>query len=148
MRKRCCQVDENDKFFYCGTTSGDVLKINMNTKLLSSYGPAKEKFSLGITDFKVRSCSSDGRVVRASATSRAVDSGLISSQVKSVTLILVFTASMLDDQHYRDSVENKPESLLVVPLGKAFSGIPPSWCGRQMAGNSEASSYSALIAFS
>ena len=26
----------------------------------------------------------------------------------------------------------KPVSLLVVPLGKALSGIPPSWCGRQM----------------
>ena len=27
----------------------------------------------------------------------------------------------------------KPVSLLVVPLGKALSGIPPSWCSRQMA---------------
>ena len=27
----------------------------------------------------------------------------------------------------------KPVSLLVVPLGKALGGIPPSWCGRQMA---------------
>ena len=27
----------------------------------------------------------------------------------------------------------KPVSLLVVPLGKALSGIPPSWCDRQMA---------------
>ena len=26
----------------------------------------------------------------------------------------------------------KPVSLLVVPLGKALSGNPPSWCGRQM----------------
>ena len=49
---------------------------------------------------------------------------------------LVFTASLLDAQHLRDSVENKPASLLVVPLGKALSGIPPSWCGRQMDGNS------------
>ena len=29
---------------------------------------------------------------------------------------------------------NKPASLLVVPLGGALNGIPPSWCGRQMAG--------------
>ena len=63
---------------------------------------------------------------------RAVDSGLISSRVKPMTLKLVFTASLLDAQ---DSVENKPASLLVVPLGKALSGIPPSWCGRQMADN-------------
>ena len=36
----------------------------------------------------------------------------------------------------RDSVENKPASLLVVPLGRALSGITSSWCGRQKAGNS------------
>ena len=41
-----------------------------------------------------------------------------------MTLKLVFTASLLDAQHYRDSVENKPASSLVVPLGKALSGIP------------------------
>ena len=45
-----------------------------------------------------------------------------------MTLKLVFTASLLDAQHERDSVENKPASLLVVPLGKALSGILPSWC--------------------
>ena len=41
-----------------------------------------------------------------------------------MTLKLIFTASLLDAQHYGDSVENKPASLLVVPLGRAFSGIP------------------------
>ena len=40
-----------------------------------------------------------------------------------MTLKLVFTASLLDAQHERDSMENKPASLLVVPLGKALSGI-------------------------
>ena len=62
--------------------------------------------------------------------------GLIPSPVKPMTLKLVFTASLLDTQYSRGSVENKPESLLVVPLGKALSGIPPSWCGEQMAVNS------------
>ena len=42
--------------------------------------------------------SSDGRVVRASA-SLAIDSGLIPSRVKPMTLKLVFTASLLDAQH-------------------------------------------------
>ena len=37
-----------------------------------------------------------------------------------MTIKLVFTASLLDAQHYRDSVENKPASILVVPLGKAL----------------------------
>ena len=42
--------------------------------------------------------SSDGRVVRASA-SEAVDLGLIPSRVEPMTLKLVFTASLLDAQH-------------------------------------------------
>ena len=37
-------------------------------------------------------------------------------------------------------MENKQASSLVVLLGKALSGIPPSQCGEQMAGNSQASS--------
>ena len=42
--------------------------------------------------------SSDGRVVRASA-SGTVDSGFIPSRVKPMTLKLVFTASLRDVQH-------------------------------------------------
>ena len=65
-------------------------------------------------------------MVKASA-SGAVDLGLIPSRVKPTTVKSVFTASLLDAQHQRESVESKPASLLFVPLGKAFSGIPPSW---------------------
>ena len=36
----------------------------------------------------------------------AVDSSLIPSGVKPMTLKLVFTASLLDAQHWRDNVEN------------------------------------------
>ena len=39
-----------------------------------------------------------------------------------MTLRLVFAASLLDVQHYRESVKNKSASLLVVPSGKARSG--------------------------
>ena len=47
---------------------------------------------------------------------------------------MVFTASLLGAQHKkRDSVENKPPSLFVVSLGKAFKGAPPPLCGRQVA---------------
>ena len=48
---------------------------------------------------------------------------------------LVFTASLLDAQHQRDSVENKPASLRM-QLEKAVDGVPPSWCGREEIGNS------------
>lgn len=44
----CIQVTEDDQFFYSGTTSGDILKVNIKTKLFSHYGPMKEKFSKGI----------------------------------------------------------------------------------------------------
>ena len=44
----------------------------------------------------------DGRVVRASA-SRAAASGLIPSWVKPMTLKLVFTVSLLDAQHNKDT---------------------------------------------
>ena len=57
------------------------------------------------------------------ADSGVVDSDLIPSRVNPVTLKLVFTASLLDAQHERDSVKKKPASLLVVPFGKTFSGM-------------------------
>ena len=43
-----------------------------------------------------------------------------------MTLNLVLTVSQPDVQRSRDSVKNKPASVLVVPLGKALSGISPS----------------------
>ena len=49
---------------------------------------------------------------------------------------MVFTASVLGAQHIRNSVENKPASLLVVSLDKALNGMPRSLCGRQMVGPS------------
>ena len=76
---------------------------------------------------KLKSNSSDGRVVRASA-SEAVDSGLITSRVKPMTSKLVYTVFPLDAQLYMDSIENnKPASLLVAndkpnrPTRKSFS---------------------------
>ena len=37
----CCVVDENDEYMYCGTTTGDLLKINLHTKLFRQAGPPK-----------------------------------------------------------------------------------------------------------
>ncbi|XP_029456180.1 cilia- and flagella-associated protein 52 [Rhinatrema bivittatum] len=45
----CISVAEDDSFCFCGTTSGDVLIINLKSKLLNTYGPLKDKFSQGIT---------------------------------------------------------------------------------------------------
>ena len=79
----------------------------------------------------------DGVVVRASA-SQSVDLGFIfpCRVIPKDFKKMVFTASLLGAQQIRDSVENKPASLLVVSLGKALNGTPPSLCGRQMVGPS------------
>lgn len=45
-------IDPNDKYLYCGTTTGDVLKINFETKLLVNTGPTKNRISLGIESVK------------------------------------------------------------------------------------------------
>ena len=77
-------------------------------------------------------------VVNASASS-AVDSALILSRVTPMPVKSIFTPSMLYPQHYGDSLENKPASLLVVRMEKVLSGILPSGSGRQVAGKSQAS---------
>lgn len=45
---RSVAICPNDKIFYCGTNTGDILKINFETKLLMNYGPHKTRFTLGI----------------------------------------------------------------------------------------------------
>uniref|UniRef100_A0A8C5R5C0 Cilia- and flagella-associated protein 52 n=1 Tax=Leptobrachium leishanense TaxID=445787 RepID=A0A8C5R5C0_9ANUR len=45
----CLAISEDDTYFYCGTSTGDILKMNMKTKLLNSCGPEKNRFSLGVT---------------------------------------------------------------------------------------------------
>ena len=68
--------------------------------------------------------SSDGRVVKAFA-SGAVDLGLIPSRVITMTLKLLFTASLLDAQHLRDdSVKNKPQAYLLRCWEGHLAGLP------------------------
>ncbi|NXL29771.1 CFA52 protein, partial [Glaucidium brasilianum] len=45
----CVKVADDDNYFYVGTSSGDILKLNTNNKLMTDYGPHKERFSLGVT---------------------------------------------------------------------------------------------------
>ena len=86
--------------------------------------------------FNTKTNRHDGKVVTAS-TSQSVDLGSFpkSSHTKRLQK-MVFTASLLGTQHNRNSVENKPASLLVVSLGKTHKEKPPSLCGRQMVGAS------------
>lgn len=50
------QMADDDSFFYLGTTTGDILKMNPRTKLLADTGPAKDKFSLVSRDHRRLSC--------------------------------------------------------------------------------------------
>ncbi|XP_041723287.2 cilia- and flagella-associated protein 52 [Coregonus clupeaformis] len=50
---KCIEIPDDDHFFYCGTTSGDILKVNLKTRLLNSCGPRKQKFSKGVNTLKV-----------------------------------------------------------------------------------------------
>jgi cilia- and flagella-associated protein 52 len=43
----CLSCDFKDEMLYCGTTTGDVLQINLNTSLLVKSGPVKVKDYLG-----------------------------------------------------------------------------------------------------
>jgi cilia- and flagella-associated protein 52 len=47
---KCICVDKNDEFMYCGTTTGDLLQVSLQSKLFKKAGPPKEKenFSMGI----------------------------------------------------------------------------------------------------
>ena len=77
----------------------------------------------------------------------AVDLDLISSRLRSVALKLVFTASLLDAQHYGDSVENKPVSLPVVSLKRHLAGFPILGWQTNYWLLPKKTRYSALIAF-
>ncbi|KAK2522665.1 hypothetical protein Q9966_012320 [Columba livia] len=45
----CVQMTDDDGDFYLGTTSGDVLKVNTSSKVLTACGPQKKKLSMGVT---------------------------------------------------------------------------------------------------
>ncbi|NWW53335.1 CFA52 protein, partial [Pedionomus torquatus] len=45
----CVRMADGDNVFYVGTSSGDILQVNTNNKVMSEFGPQKKKFSLGVT---------------------------------------------------------------------------------------------------
>ena len=78
----------------------------------------------------------DGEVVRLFA-SQSVDLGFISQvELYQKSLKMVFTTSLPGAQYKRDSMKNKPASLLVVSLDETLKVMPPSSCGKQVTGPS------------
>jgi len=45
----CVTIDANDQWAYCGTTTGDVLQINLERMLMRNTGPAKAPIQMGVT---------------------------------------------------------------------------------------------------
>lgn len=45
---QCIAVEEDDSYFYCGTTTGDILCVTMRTSTLAVIGPPKKLFSMGV----------------------------------------------------------------------------------------------------
>ncbi|KAM6317644.1 LOW QUALITY PROTEIN: cilia- and flagella-associated protein 52 [Podargus strigoides] len=48
-RVATCLKMADDDYLYVGTSSGDVVRVNTNNKLMSDCRPQKQKFSLGVT---------------------------------------------------------------------------------------------------
>ncbi|NXV80804.1 CFA52 protein, partial [Atlantisia rogersi] len=46
---KCIKMADDDNYFYVGTSSGDILKMNTKHRVMSDHGPKKQKFSLGVT---------------------------------------------------------------------------------------------------
>lgn len=46
---RCIEMSHDDSFFYCGTTTGDIMAVNMSSFNFQAIGPDKNRFSLGVT---------------------------------------------------------------------------------------------------
>ncbi|KER19197.1 hypothetical protein T265_11948 [Opisthorchis viverrini] len=53
----CIAVYPDDDLFFCGTSSGDILGINMHSALLQIVSPEKNKYSLGVSTITAMSNS-------------------------------------------------------------------------------------------
>ncbi|KAF4080329.1 hypothetical protein AMELA_G00169070 [Ameiurus melas] len=87
------EIPEDDAFFYCGTTSGDILKVNLKSRLLNSCGPVKHKFSKGVNALKMLKTgdllvgSGDGTFSLCSVTNfKIIKSVMLEGGVSSVAL--------------------------------------------------------------
>ncbi|KAM4691350.1 cilia- and flagella-associated protein 52 [Rhinophrynus dorsalis] len=89
----CLAVAEDDSWFYCGTSTGDILKMNTKTKLLNSCGPQKGRFSLGVSALTVLKTgefligSGDGRLSLCKGPNyKAVKTVQVQGSVTSISL--------------------------------------------------------------
>eukprot|EP00003_Mantamonas_plastica_P005725 TRINITY_DN1466_c0_g1_i16.p1 TRINITY_DN1466_c0_g1~~TRINITY_DN1466_c0_g1_i16.p1 ORF type:complete len:627 (+),score=198.02 TRINITY_DN1466_c0_g1_i16:1598-3478(+) len=63
----CMLVDPSDEFVYCGTTTGDVLKVSLRTTLFKLLGPKNAPFSSGVLSITQ---DPDGNIIVGTGTGR------------------------------------------------------------------------------
>ncbi|KAI9104138.1 quinon protein alcohol dehydrogenase-like superfamily [Phlyctochytrium arcticum] len=56
-------VDADDENLYCGTTTGDLLEVNLATKLFKKAGPPKEKDLFGMGILSIALCPSSRDII-------------------------------------------------------------------------------------
>uniref|UniRef100_A0A4W6FRJ2 Cilia- and flagella-associated protein 52 n=1 Tax=Lates calcarifer TaxID=8187 RepID=A0A4W6FRJ2_LATCA len=80
---KCIEVAEDDQFILCGTTSGDIMKINLKTGLLSDCGPVKTKYSLGVNVIRILK---SGNLLVGSGSAPIICSFFLLSYIREVQL--------------------------------------------------------------
>ncbi|XP_076027281.1 cilia- and flagella-associated protein 52-like [Genypterus blacodes] len=71
---KCVEISHDDEFIFCGTLTGDIMKVNMKKGLLNACGPVKKKYRLGANALKILKSgdllvgSGDGLFTLCSAT--------------------------------------------------------------------------------
>ncbi|KAM3623149.1 uncharacterized protein V6R79_007690 [Siganus canaliculatus] len=49
---KCLEISTDDEFIFCGTTSGDIMKINLKTRFMTVCGPVKKMYDGGVNVLK------------------------------------------------------------------------------------------------
>ena len=118
---KCIEISDDDEYMYCGTTSGDLLKVNMKTKLFKCEGPKKNKYSQGIISLTLASpkhvvvgCG-DGSISVLSKTSlKTVKTAKVEGSVTSISFYRSdrLFAGTAESNIYDVAFENFETSLL------------------------------------
>ena len=94
----CCVVDNDDKFAFLGTKTGDIIEVSLERALFKRIGPAKRLFSQGINCINVLANgdlligSGDGTVAKISGKDLLVKSeAKVMGAVTSMSLTADYT---------------------------------------------------------
>uniref|UniRef100_A0AAX7W009 Cilia- and flagella-associated protein 52 n=1 Tax=Astatotilapia calliptera TaxID=8154 RepID=A0AAX7W009_ASTCA len=126
-------ISEDDQFIFCGTMSGDIMKVNLKTKLLNHCGPAKSKYSMGVNVIKI--LKSGDLLVGCGSGTVTLSSGTNFKTLKKVDLEKAVTSiATLGDgneffvgteaaQMYRFSYENFKVELISTSHNEAVKDV-------------------------